>query len=127
MITMLSFIALALIFQVAAVLDRTPGMTANDIAAVTIPVVALTQLLKWFNVVSDTRGPFVVLSLSLFGVVLWAFSEGRLVASNAFNLFTGFALVATSAAGVFGFTRAAPEAVTATKQPPAGAGSSPTT
>lgn len=120
-------IILALAYQAAAVLDRTPGMTANDIAAVTIPVVALTQLLKWFGVVSDTKGPFVVLALSLSGVLLWAFSEGRLVASNTFNLFTGFALVATSAAGVFGFTRAAPEAVTATRQPPSGAGSSPTT
>jgi hypothetical protein len=126
-LNLLLIIGLALIFQIAPVLDRTPGMTANDIAAVTIPVVALTQLLKWFGVVSDSKGPFAVLSLSLFGVTLWAFSEGRLVASNAFNLFTGFALVATSAAGVFGFTRAAPEAVTATRQPPAGAGSNPTT
>jgi hypothetical protein len=103
-------------------------MNANDIAAVTIPVVALTQLFKWFGLVPDTKGPLSVLGLSALGVLLWAISQetAALNRQNAFDLFTGFALVATSAAGVFGFTRAAPEAVTATTQPPPGAGSNPT-
>lgn len=103
----------------------TTGMDAAAIASVTIPVVALTQICKWMGL-PDKRGPIIVLLLAAIGIGVWALSEGALIPGNAFSLFTGWALIATSAAGVFGFTRSGPEAITSTSQPPAGAGSNPT-
>lgn len=101
-------------------------MDAEAIMSVSAAVVALTQLVKWAGL-PDRRGPFVVLALSALGVAGWGWSEGALDRTRAFGYFVGWIAVATSAAGVFGFTRAAPSAVTSAKDPPPrGAGSSAT-
>jgi len=88
---------------------------------------ALTQILKWGNVVKDRRGPVAVLVLAFFGVAFWCWSAGDFSRKAAFGYFAGWMAVASSAAGVFGFTRSGPEAVTATKTPPPGAGANRTT
>lgn len=101
-------------------------MDGQAIITVSVTVVALTQLLKW-AIIPDKYGPFSVLILAFAGVAFWAWSEGDFSRASAFLYFAGWIAVATSAAGVFGFTRAASEAVTkATGQPP-GAGASATT
>lgn len=101
------------------------GMSGQAIITVSAAVVALTQLLKFANVINDRRGPIGVLVLALAGVAFWGWTTGDFSRATAFAYFAGWIAVATSAAGVFGFTRAAPEAVTGTKSPPAppGAGS----
>jgi hypothetical protein len=102
-------------------------MDAQAIAVVSGSVVALTQLVKWMGL-DDRRGPFAVLALSGLGTIIWAISrEVPFVRTELFTFFTGWIMVSLAAAGVFGFTRAMPEAVTRTKTPPlGGAGSSPT-
>ncbi|HEV8639435.1 MAG TPA: hypothetical protein VG370_34940 [Chloroflexota bacterium] len=102
-------------------------MSAENIAVVTGVIVALTQLSKWMRLVQDRHGPLVVLGLSAAGVVLWAVSfEAAFSRAMIWPYFAAWIVVATSSAGVYGFTRALPEAVTATKTPPAGAGGQPT-
>lgn len=101
-------------------------MTAEAIISISAAVVALTQLVKWAGL-KDTYGPLSVLVLSLLGVAFWGWSIGTFERAQAFTYFVGWIAVATSAAGVFGFTRAGSEAVTRLKPPPSGgAGSSPT-
>lgn len=102
------------------------GMSGQAIVAVSASVVALTQLLKWGKIVSDQRGPLAVLVLAMFGVAFWGWTTGDITRATAFGYFAGWIAVATSAAGVYGFTRSGPEAITATSTPPAGAGASPT-
>lgn len=101
-------------------------MDAEAIITVSAAVVALTQLVKW-GFVPDKYGPLSVIVLSLAGVAFWAWGEGSFARPVAFEYFAGWIAVATSAAGVFGFTRAGGEAVTRMTAPPlGGAGSSPT-
>lgn len=100
-------------------------MSAQDVITVATAVTALAQFAKWQGV-PDGKGPLVVLVLALFGTGLWAYSRGDFSRSTAFDYFNGWMAVALVAAGVFGFTRAASSAITATKEPPSGAGSSPT-
>jgi O-antigen/teichoic acid export membrane protein len=101
-------------------------MDGEAILAVSAAVVALTQLMK-LGGVPDKYGPLAVLGLAVLGVVFWGYSVGNFERARAFEYFAGWIAVATSAAGVFGFTRATTSAVTAAKAPPAGgAGSSPT-
>jgi hypothetical protein len=101
-------------------------MDGEAILAVSAAVVALTQLMKWGGV-PDKYGPLAVLALAVVGVVFWGYSVGNFERTKAFEYFAGWIAVATSAAGVFGFTRATTSAVTAAKAPPmSGAGSSPT-
>lgn len=101
-------------------------MTGEAIATVSISVVSLTQLGKWSGV-PDKLGPVLVLLLSLFGVIFWGWSQGDFSRVNAFGYFAGWIVVATSASGVYGFTRASAEAVTKLLPPPAsGAGNEPT-
>jgi hypothetical protein len=100
-------------------------MNGEAILAVTTAVVALTQLLKW-AVVPDKYGPISVLGLALIGVIFWGWTQGDISRATAFGYFAGWVTIATSAAGVYGFTRAASSAITATKEPPSGAGNSPT-
>ena len=103
-------------------------MTAEAIITVSAAVVACVQLAKWSGL-TDKLGPWAVLILSAFGVGLWGYSIGTFERTQVFGYFAAWITVATSAAGVFGFTRSAPAAVTALKSPPAtepGAGSSPT-
>lgn len=102
-------------------------MDAQAIITVSAAVVALTQLFKW-GFVPDRYGPISVVMLSLVGVAFWAWSSGDFSRANSFGYFAGWIAIATSAAGVFGFTRAGSEAITKTSPgPPAGAGGNPTT
>jgi O-antigen/teichoic acid export membrane protein len=94
-------------------------MDGQAIISVSAAVVALVQLLKWAGL-RDTWGPVAVLGLALFGVAFWGYSVGTFERTQAFAYFAGWIAVSTSAAGVFGFTRAAPAAVTAAKAPPGG-------
>lgn len=103
------------------------GMSGQAILAVSTSVIMLTQLLKWSHIVSDQRGPLVVLILALFGVGFWGWTTGDVGRATAFGYFAGWISVATSAAGVYGFTRSGADAITATSKPPSGAGASPTT
>ena len=61
-----------------------------------------------------------VLVLALAGVAFWGYSKGTFERTIAFEYFAAWIGVATSAAGVFGFTRATSSAVTAHRSPPAG-------
>jgi hypothetical protein len=102
-------------------------MNAEQILIVTGAVVALTQLVKWMRLVDDGQGPLVVLGLSALGVVLWAVSFVDVFERHAlWTYFAAWIAVATSTAGVYGFTRARPESITATRRPPAGAAQSTT-
>lgn len=102
-------------------------MDAAAIIAVSAAVVALTQLIKWSGI-PDKWGPLAVLVLALLGVGFWGFSKGTFERTLAFDYFSAWIAVATSAAGVFGFTRAAATAVVSATPPPAGgAGMSSTT
>jgi hypothetical protein len=93
-------------------------MNGEAIMTVSAAVVALTQLAKWFGL-SNRYGSIAVILLSVVGVALWAWSQESLPArTEFFSYFAGFIAVATSAAGVFGFTRATSEAVTKTSSPP---------
>ena len=93
-------------------------MDAQQIITVSAAVVALTQLVKW-AFVPDRWGPLAVLLLSLLGVALWAYSEGIGGRGALWPLFAGWIAVATSAAGVFGFSRATAAVVTRATAPPA--------
>lgn len=100
-------------------------MNGEAIVVVSGSVVALTQLVKWAGL-KDGYGPLAVLALSLIGVAFWGWSVGDFSRASSFQYFAGWIAVSTSAAGVFGFTRAAASAVTRATPPPGGAGSSPT-
>lgn len=101
------------------------GMSGQAIITVSAAVVALTQIVKWSGL-SDRRGPIAVLALSIMGVAFWGYSTGDFSRASSFGYFAGTIAVATSAAGVYGFTRSGPDAITSTKTPPTGAGSSTT-
>jgi len=105
------------------------NLTAENIMIVSATVVALTQLIKWSGL-PDRYGPWSVLGISLLGVLMFQFSmapdDHVFTRTDIWPVFSGWIVVATSAAGVFGFTRTAPEAITRTKPPPPGAGQSPT-
>jgi hypothetical protein len=99
-------------------------MDGEAIIAVSAAVVTLTQLVKWAGL-KDSYGPIAVMVFALVGVTFWGWSRGTFERAVAFEYFAGWLAVATSAAGVFGFTRAATTAVTSAKAPPGGgAGSS---
>lgn len=101
-------------------------MTGEAILTVSAAVVGLTQIVKWSGL-PDKWGPLAVLALSLLGTLLWGWSVGTYQRAETFAYFAGWIAVSTSAAGVFGFTRAAAGAVTrATPPPPGGAGSNST-
>jgi hypothetical protein len=104
-------------------------MNAESIVAISAGVVAVTQLIKWAGM-KDSLGPLVVIILSGVGVGLWLFSQEAWppLRTDTWNIASGWVTVALSAAGTFGFTRAAASAVTRGTPPPAdGAGSSGTT
>jgi hypothetical protein len=89
-------------------------------------VVACVQVAKWSGV-SDKRGPLFVVGFSLLITVFLAWTRGNFGRTTAFDYFAVFVNILLAAAGVFGFTRAAPGAVSSFTPPPGGgAGSSPT-
>jgi len=101
-------------------------MNGGAIITVSGAVVALVQLVKWGGL-PDKAGPLAVLALSLLGVVFWGWSVGDFTRQTSFQYFAGWIAVSTSAAGVFGFTRATGEAVSRMTAPPTGgAGGNPT-
>ncbi len=85
-------------------------MDPTAIAAVAAAVVALTQLLKWAQWFPSNLAPLVVIVTAALGVALWVFSmptEAGFYREHAFAYFSAWIIVATSAAGVFGFAKAA--------------------
>jgi hypothetical protein len=102
---------------------------AESIITISAAVVALTQFAKWGGV-PDRHGPIAVMLISVLGVSLWALSSDAFWQSGRamiWPLFSAWIAVTTSAAGVFGFTRASKESITSTSKPPNdGAGSSAT-
>ena len=86
-------------------------MDGQAIMTVSAAVVALVQLAKWAGV-DDSKGPLSVLALSLLGVAFWAWAQNDFTRDQAFAYFAGWIAVMTSAAGVFGFTRATGNALT---------------
>jgi hypothetical protein len=80
-------------------------MQAASILTVSAVVVALTQLVRWAGV-PDRWGPVVVVVLAGLGVWLWAGAGGNGAPPGPFDYVAAWVSVATSAAGVFGFTRA---------------------
>lgn len=97
-------------------------MTPEAILSISAAVIALVQLIKWAGM-PDAYGHYAVLLLAALGVGLYAyttnttgFQQGAL-----FSYFTGWIAVATSSAGVYGFTRAVP-AVTAWRKTDANSG-----
>lgn len=103
-------------------------MNADAIVAVSAGVVAVTQLIKWAGM-KDSFGPIVVILLSGVGVALWLYSQETWppVRTDTWAIASGWVAVTLTAAGTFGFTRAAVSSVTrATPPPNDGAGSSPT-
>jgi hypothetical protein len=101
-------------------------MDAGAIVTVSAAVVALTQFSKWAKL-PDQYGPLAVLAFSAMGVVLWGWSVGTFERTQSFGYFSGWIAIATSAAGVYGFSRASGEALTKASPPPSsGAGSEPT-
>jgi protein-S-isoprenylcysteine O-methyltransferase Ste14 len=97
-------------------------VNAEAIVTVSAAVVALTQIAKWSHLVEDNHGPLVVLALAVVGVVAWGVSnEAGFSRALIWPYFAGWVAVSTSAAGVYGFTRAFPDAITSTSNPPTGA------
>jgi hypothetical protein len=80
-------------------------MSAEAIITVSAAVVALVQVIKW-ALGRDGWGPAIVLLVSLLGVAVWAVSQGEAAWASAWSYFAGWVAVTTSAAGVYGFTRA---------------------
>lgn len=101
-------------------------MNGEAIISISAAVVALTQLVKWAGL-KDSYGPFAVLALSVLGTAFWGWSVGDFARATSFTYFSGWIAVATSAAGVFGFTRASATAVSNMKNPPPGGAGSSTT
>jgi hypothetical protein len=93
-------------------------MSAEAIVTVSAVVVTLVQLAKWAGL-REVYGPAAVLGFSLLGVAVWVLSEGSWPPgrTDVWPIFSGCIAVATSAAGVFGFTRAAVGAVTRATPP----------
>lgn len=92
-------------------------MNSGAIVAVTASVVTLVQLAKWSGI--PTRyAPLIVAITSMIGQGLWIWSNGEFERMAAFEYFTGWLAVMTSAAGVFGFVREIPATVTSTRKRP---------
>lgn len=113
---------------VAPAQPRGSLMTAEAVVTISALVVALTQLVKWLGM-PDRKGAVVVLLLALLGVVAYQISyapdSGIFLRTDLWPILAAWIAVATSAAGVFGFTRTASDSVTSTRTPPAGAGQQP--
>jgi hypothetical protein len=102
-------------------------MDGEAIVSVSAAVVACVQLIKWAGL-RDNYGPIAVMALALFGTVFWGWSQDSFSRVTAFAYFAGWVAVTTSAAGVYGFTRAGGNALSRMTAPPStGAGSEPTT
>ena len=94
-------------------------MPSETVIAVAGSVTALTQLFKFWGV-PDRYGPYVVLGLSLLGVIIWAASQPEPFSRlHLWQYFAAVVNVMVSSAGVYGFARAtAPEHVTSARRAP---------
>lgn len=90
-------------------------MDGEAIVSVSAAVVALTQLAKWARL-PDKLAPVVVVVFALIGVAFWGWTQGGVSREVAFGYFAGWVAVMTSAAGVWGFTRASSESLTKVKK-----------
>jgi hypothetical protein len=118
--------ALFLLFQAVIGIGESSGVTQTVVVMVSGLVVALTQVAKWSGI-PDKRGPIVVLVLSLGVTIFLAWTQTNFTRKTALDYFAVFVNVLLASAGVFGFTRAAPEAVSSFTPPPSsGAGSNST-
>lgn len=102
-------------------------MTADAIVTISAAVVAVVQLCKWAGLTASF-GPIAVLVISAVGEIIFLLGgqSWPLGRTDIWPAFAGWVAISTSAAGVFGFTRAAVGAVTNASAPPvSGAGSSP--
>lgn len=90
-------------------------------------VAAVAQVLKWAGL-KDTYGPIALIVLSAASVALWVYSKGVYDRTFLFDYVVGAANVMLASAGVFGFTRSLPAAVTEGSRNSSipGAGQSPT-
>jgi hypothetical protein len=86
-------------------------MNGEAIMSVSAAVVALVSLIKWAGV-TEKFGPVAVLCLSGIGCGIWGFSTGDVDRTTFFGYFAGWVAVATSAAGIYGFTRAGGDQLT---------------
>jgi hypothetical protein len=80
-------------------------MQGVPILTVSTIVIALAQLVRWAGL-PDRWAPLTVAVLAAVGVGLWAVAAGPGTPGAAFDYFAAWVTVTTSAAGVFGFTRA---------------------
>lgn len=86
-------------------------MRAEDVIAVGAQVVVATQFVKWSGL-PDRFGPLIVIVLSALLVAVWGLSSGTGWSNQLLWPYTaGFIGVATTAAGVYGFTRSAAIAI----------------
>jgi hypothetical protein len=92
-------------------------MDGSAIMTVSAAVVGLVEYAKWANL-PKKWAPFAVLALSAIGVVLWGWSQGTMERATAFQYFTGWIAVMTSAAGVYGLVRESRETVTSMRKDP---------
>lgn len=116
----------ALILQSVIGIGDSSGISQTVVVMVSGLVVALTQILKWSGV-PDKRGPIVVLVLALGVTAFLAWTQNNFGRATALDYFAVFVNILLASAGVFGFTRAAPEAVSSFTPPPSsGAGSNQT-
>ena len=86
-------------------------MDAQSLVTVSVPVVLLTQILKWGGV-PLRWAPVAILLLSAVGVGVWVYSQGQITRADLWSYFAGWVSVSVSAAGVFGFAKDAAEEVT---------------
>lgn len=86
-------------------------MDAGAAIAIGGLVAALAQVAKWAGL-KDVHGPFALIALSTIATTLWVYSKGRYSRELLFDFVTGAANVMLTSAGIFGFTRSMPAAVT---------------
>lgn len=86
-------------------------MDAGAAIAIGGLVAALAQVTKWAGL-RDTWGPLVLIFLSAASVTLWVYSKGVYDRTLLFDYVVGAANVMLTSAGIFGFTRSLPAAVT---------------
>ncbi|TXH10907.1 MAG: hypothetical protein E6R03_14920 [Hyphomicrobiaceae bacterium] len=81
-------------------------MDAITIAAIAVPVVTLAELIKFSKIFPESWAFGLVLVLAAFGVGTWVLSQPDLPGrTDIFPIFSGYAMVVASAAGVYGFIR----------------------
>lgn len=74
-------------------------------------VAALAQVAKWMGL-RDSYGPAALIVLSAGSVALWVYSKGVYSRELLFDYVVGATSVMLTSAGIFGFTRSMPAAVT---------------